>query len=271
MIHNSQKTIYGLLISSALEYGKHYVPDNNTTLNEKYGESIVEPPENEYPMARYIAIGTGVDDIDISSLRYSNHSSTDAALFNQIPFLAIEKSTDEAGGGFQEGYGLRVIEEIDGVDYAIYYLKEISSDDIRDSVYQVSDDNGNKTISRFNTASSDYLNPTPLDKEAIIASTEPLDYVLHVNKHIFRLTTTEKESINQYMTLKNNGTLPSFSLKEIAVCAGIKALDNATGIEHAENVQITHHVGVTLDSVILTDYSEDYVRTIDIGGVEPLL
>lgn len=268
MVLNSQRTVYGVDLELHRLAGMDYNIINNTSLNEKFSlYTEEEVPEGVYPTLKYLTIGTGEVDIIDNNLgySYSRHSPVDAALFNHIPFV-MKPVDEDLLPAEQTAYRFRKEEVIDGVTYAAYYLKVIDTIELRSDFYKVSTQNGVSSLSLFDTNDDALLYPVPKDRSASALDISTAEYVIKVLKLDFALTTAEITELKNVLTLKN---LDNVNITEIGLCTGIdKYIDNKFV---ATAVQISHHIGVNIELAIYLNTNTTFLRSIELGGGEPLM
>ena len=269
MVLNSQRTLYGVSIQLATLLNQPYTPLPNTTLNEKF---LIQPqvniPNGVYPAARYYTIGIGGNlKATNVAFSYSEHTATDAALYEHVPFVIKPLNSDLT---LQERlkYRFRKILNINGDEYAAYYLKVIPNITLPSSLYVISTNNGLHKLSILDTNTNDMLNPVPRDKAHALPDYVNIDYITKSAKLEFSLTVDEIAELKNVFTLLYN---EDKLITEIGVCSGIDSEPDANGDIEANNVQIAFHVGVDIDTTIYTTTSSDIVRSIEIGGVEPYI
>lgn len=266
MIINSQKTVWALDLNTHQMLGKQYRILPNTSLNQKF--DILpdeEVDEGVYPLIKYFAIGTGgADIINNSMLNHSLHKPIDAALFEHLPFV-MRRVTNDLLPEDRIKYRFRVIETINGIDYACYYLKVINEVELKEGLYEVHTSKDISSLGYFDTNRTDLLNPVPRVATNYIAP-ENNTYVARVIKILFELTPLEKEYIREAIEIKYAGNR---TLSEIGVCSGT----DVVGINHieAKSVQINYFVKVDIDMTEEFVLDGTFVRNIEIGGSEPLI
>ncbi len=268
MITNSQRTIYGLEVNTANLAGKPYTPKPNTTLNEKYNILPNELPgaDTNYSI-KYLAIGIGGSNAGSAANGYnfSQHSSVDAALFDQIPFI-MRPVANDLPASEQNKYRLKVGISINGVAYNQYFLRAIPSTDIVTGTYKISpvaSANGKLISMDFNN--SIYLSPTPLSNNRTYGSGS--EYVTSTCKLRFHLTPTDINEINNCITLLH-GTGITKNITEIGVCGGLDKTVN--GILESIHTQIYFHIGVNIDLQLSYDPIIGFLRAVELGSTEPI-
>lgn len=266
MILNSQKTMYGMHLAANMFMGLPHQDLPNTTLNEKFNilPKKVIPP-NVYPKIKYLTLGTGGNSlINNSVFKYSKHRATDAALFQHIPYI-MRPVTSDLVGVEREKYRLRVIETYNGIDYACYYAKVITSFINRPTIHEITTSNGVTTIKEMSTNNADILSPTP---RVVTNYIDPQlnNYAVQISKIGFNLYLSEIKEIRNVMTLRGTGIV---NLTEIGIVAGIDT-PTPTGTE-VTNATMIYFAKFDVDTQMNIDNNIDIVRNIEVGGMEPIL
>ena len=268
MVLNSQRTVYGVDLELARLANKPYNIINNTSLNEKFNVLVEETvPANTYPTLKYFALGVGEVDIikNNSGYSYSRHSPVDAALFHHIPFV-IKPVNNDLSDTERARYRFRVVEVINGISYACYYLKLIDTFELKDTFYKVSTNQGLSTLSIFDTNIATLLNPVPRDRSKDVISVTSAEYILKLMKITFELTPNELTELDNVLTLKQ---LSSSNLTEIGLCTGI---DKVVGnYSEATCVQVSHHIGINVAPSVYLNTGNSFLRSIELGGGEPMV
>ena len=239
MILTSQKTMYADNLEMNMLLGINQIDLPNTTLNEKFNVLPSQTIANGvYPKIQYLAIGVGGTDIIANAnYKFSNHSPIDAALFEHIPFI-MRPTTNDLLPVERANYRLRVLETHNGIEYACYYLKVITTVINKQGLFEIDIINGNPSMRYFNTNSINLLTPTPrivadnyldITKNTYYAKTTKIGFTLYIN---------EMEEINNVLTIIYGDTTRSIS--EIGVCTGIENILPDKSIE-AVNVTSSLH------------------------------
>jgi len=204
MTINGQRTMYGIHVELSRLLGKEYTPLANTTLNEKFDIiPNIELADSLYPTLGYYAIGVGGDPIIVGNpgYTYSKHSPVDAALFKHVPFL-MRTLTNDLSNDERSAYRLRVIETINNVDYACYYLKAIPLIELRDYFYKIVTVNDETVLRVFTTDTDKLLNPVPQTRSVDTTDITTSNYVTNIAKLKFALTLTEMEDLKTVFSLR---------------------------------------------------------------------
>jgi len=144
-----------------------FVPDQYSTLNEKFNVGNVNPPSDGYPTIGYIGIGRGGKTNVIGSgnntlVDMLQHNVTDGAFFEQIPFVMVPTTADLQPTE-RSRFRLRILETIGGVDYYSYYLMVLPTTGISVDRRIITITNGAQTSDLAYIPSAINLSPTPVD------------------------------------------------------------------------------------------------------------
>lgn len=271
MVINSQRTIYGLALQMAKLLNREYKIRNNTTLNEKFDiNTNISLEEGMYPSINYYAIGVGgtgyVDEVD--TYNFSKHKPTDAALFEHIPFVMRTLDNDLVLSE-RVKYRFRKVILVNGIEYAAYYLKVIDDDYTVDDIYLVDVADKVSKLSKFNSNSSDLLNPIPRDTTLNLTESLESTYITAATKLKFSLSTSELVDITETLQLLYGDNTKTIT--EVAVCSGIDVDVNGVDNALAVNVQIIYHFEVELLPQLDLANGKEIHRSLEIGGTEPLI
>ena len=187
MNYNSVKTIHLDYLNLCRSRQLDFSPLDYSTLNEKHGilagESV---PSGKYPIEQWVAIGRGghanVAGNGGAALQdVLQHSITDAALFDQIPWRLEEitnpgTGTDDLDLNTRLNYRLRKQITVDNVDYNAYYLKKLPVPASLPEANVLTTENGDTTSAAF-VPSASMLTPTPVQLQ-------PGQTIENTGKHI---------------------------------------------------------------------------------------
>src|ERR1035437_4515235 len=128
------RTIYSGDLQNSLLLGIPYATKKYSTLNEFLGIAAdVSLATTDTPKMRYAAIGNGghkmvVGSNGIAKIEPIQHTTTDAALYNQIPFV-LRAIGNDLSLADQANYGLKKRITVGvgaaSADYYAYYLKRL--------------------------------------------------------------------------------------------------------------------------------------------------
>lgn len=272
------RSIYGASLQTVLLCGLPYSLTPNTTLNEKFNiQAGVLPQNGAIPRVRYFAIGegghrtlAGADGVPYTAP--VPHNGYDAALFKHVPF-ALRKLDDDLTAVERQRYGLRKIEQINGVEYAAYYLRRIDTDGVAPLMEFTTVNNGDKTTSPF-TPTSANLNPTPLDVPAGGAIVTSGDYLSASAFLDMALTAQDIEEITNAALIKYENDLRAV-ISEIAIVAAVDQIVTGLGANGA-SITYTEALAATVVTFVaayhVLPYTQDGLDlSVNLGDTEPLL
>lgn len=162
----------GNLIAKCVLTGQNLNVPEFTTLNEKYGiladQSLGVKNGRDF-FLKYFGVGirgsncTGVDSRGVSAMKVNQHQPIDMDLFVPIP-MACRPINSDFDNVNRSKYRLRVVEDINGVAYAFYYLKLIDFSNYDPRLLKITrDENGNEIPVPFIPVKDDLFSPTPVD------------------------------------------------------------------------------------------------------------
>lgn len=274
MIRTSQRTLYNIDLHLCQLLQKPYEPLTNTTLNEKF--NILPKttlPTGVYPSLKYYAIGVGGESVldGVDGFKYSEHSPTDAALFQHIPFVMRNVLTNDLTDAEKANYRLRALEYHNGIQYACYYLKVITDFEIKPYFYSIKTLKEGTTVSSptlsiLDTNTSDLLNPTPKSRSITFENSNTINYITKLAKLNFTLLPSDIADLKNSLDILE---LSSSNITEIGVCTGIDIV--SAGMSEVLAAQVAFHVGVNLDIMSAFANNESIMKSIEIGGSETYL
>lgn len=274
------RTAWAGRLSSAIQHQIPFSFPQYSTLNEKLGiQSGVAVPTGQYPKSGYLAIGNkghsfSVGTEGVAVLKVLQHKATDAALFNQIPFI-LRQEDDDISPAQRSLYALRKIITVGNVNYIAYYLRrvDLSSASV-ETVIETTVDGVTSAKPFVPTASN--LSPTPV-------STDPLGTGSNVavltgesiiNKVEIPMVFTPEdvsECINACEILYGSDEYAMIS--EIGWCSGydktitIQASTGSFNFNEAIAVQVLNFIGAAHH---LKYISGGFSRTFNVGSDYPL-
>ena len=165
MTFNGLQTIYSIQLMNRMLIGKPYKPLPNTTLNELFGIEERTRKSDIYPKINLITIGYNKNTITESTTKYkllnNQHSATDAALFNHIPFY-LRKESEINLYPIPPYLRLRKKLIINNETYIAYYGKIITEFITKNDITLlkfINDDYAK--ITKLDTNTEDFLHPEP--------------------------------------------------------------------------------------------------------------
>lgn len=271
------RTAYFSQLQSAMVRGGAYKWLEHSTLNEKFQVLPKEyTPGGVYPILSYLAIGRGALGMFAGAdgqpdMMIHQHKSTDAALFEHMPFV-LRTLDNDLPAERRNRYALRQQVEFFGILYWAYWLRRVDFSQADTDLFlkRVLPD-GSTQVDDFVPDESN-LNPTPVDLSdsgtnllagySVIAST-----IIDIPLDDFDINEIRNASqIIKRATGKANIT-------EIALCTGgVKQIQaqSPTGtfpFNEAIGVQVASHV----QALYALDYiNEALTDKLELGISEPL-
>lgn len=274
------RTIFGAGINSALQSGIAYVPQEKSTLNEKFSIATNEGPgPDDYYRTNYIVIGnrghrsvTGADGIPYTTA--NQHKATDAACFGHIPFVLREIS-DDLSPTERERYALRRQEEHNGRQYFAYYAKRLNLSSATVNMQETSiGDDGTQTTQPFVPTNAN-LNPVPLsdteqESNVITASGNYVSASVPVTINFNAQDATELRNVARIIY----GSEDYAIISEMAWVAGVERTVTGPG-PGSSNINYRELVGAQVTTFVTTYYqlnmqNNGFTFTADVGVTEPL-
>lgn len=277
------RTVYGAYLQTCQYLNKAVGIRPFSTLNEKHGITVDEViTETEVPSVGYIAVGNKghkfkiVDD-GVAVPEVVQHTPTDAALYNQIPFIVRDVNNDLTPVE-RIKYAHRKVITVNDNDYIAYYLKRIDLlSVIPEMNYKtvVTDPVTNTTTVSTETFVTTAANLSPV--APVISSTSVTettgDYVTATAKVEFSLSSTDvQELLNACNIIYGDEAYGIIS--EIGICSGVDRLYELTYDGITSNYKEANFVQVTsfVSTFISLPHSTDGLNSIlDIGSTESLL
>ena len=223
------RTVFGSYLQTCSLLGQPVIIAPNSTLNEKLSiQSGIVFSAEQLPRMRYAAIGNGGHKMVMGSNGISRpepvqHRSTDASLYNQIPFV-LRLVANDLSPTQRQKYALRRIEEHDGISYIAYYLKKLDYIGVVPEMEYKTVTNGVTTSTAFIPNASN-LNPVPPDLANTGVNVSTGDYVSSVANIPFTLNVDE---VNDIINVANiiYGDTGYAIISEIALCSGVDKIVN---------------------------------------------
>lgn len=277
------RTVYGAYLQTVQLMDLNFSKMPHTTLNEKFGiNQNATLPQGVIPTLNYAAIGNGGHQMVIGANNISvpqplQHLPTDAALYNQLPFV-LRLPTNDLTAAQQANYRLRKNVSYNGRTYIAYYLKSLNlsqtAASINTNVPQLmykTVQNGTVTSTPF-TPTTANLNPTPPTTTTSGAVSTTGNYVSASSQVPFVLDSFD---LAEYSNVANiiYGDPAYAIISEIALCSGLDQPASGTFNGVAQNY--TDAVAVQVMNFISTFYPVQFMQDninilFDVGAVEPL-
>ncbi len=271
------RTIYGSYLQTCLKLQIPHVIAQYTTLNEKLGiQSGITPSPGVYPSVGYWCFGNkghtsqiGADGIGLNIV--AQHRATDAAMFNQLPFV-LRPATEDLTVSERANYALRRVETHGGDSYIAYYLKRINKTGIVAEMQYRANTNGTITVTPFVPTAAN-LSPTPVVIPDTGVTTLTGDYAVVTAEVDISLSAWEvAELLNVAEILYGDRNYAIIS--EIGICSGVDKVVTVTpgvgapfNFNEAIGVQINTHVAVLN---MLSSSNSGVTRILGLGTNDPL-
>ena len=276
MIKNSRSTIYLLYLLNRMLFKEKYTALPGTTLNEKLGvcsEIRTCANESDYPTPKYFAIGVGGEDVisNGSTYSFSKHTVVDAAPFDMVPFIMVPIDEDIPEDK-QMGYRLKKIEIVNNRQYYCYYLKVFSNNpDTRDIFFKLTptvvDGIISNIMSIFDTGTASALNPVPNDIDVTKCDIMDIHTIAYFTKVPFILTVNELKYLSDAISIKYPKKNKRFT--DVSICGGEDIILPNGRVEAAVVQVYTHFTMDMLTSLENANNTQDFIRYMDMGGLEP--
>lgn len=271
------RTLWFSDLQSAMVRGAAYKWLKYTTLNEKFNVLPLQyPGAQAYTKLGYIALGrgglgmeTGADGQNYPKIL--QHKSTDAALFNHMPF-SLRLLDNDLPAQYRARYALRQQVEYNGTAYWAYWLKRVDFSQADTDLFL------KQTLADGTVTTTDVvpdesnLNPTPTDLTesgtnllsgySVIAST-----IISLPLDDFDIA--EIRAASQIITQAADRAIVS----ELALCTGADQVINASS--GTGTFPFTEAMGVQIATFVQALYPLDYINesltdNLELGISEPL-
>ena len=265
-----QRTLYSNYLQSVLLGNWQFQLEANSTLNELFNIQPGVAP-SVTPTLGYYAIGNGGHRITagangIPLLAEVQHSGTDAALYNHIPFILREIGND-IDVVTQAQYALRRAETHNGLQYIAYYLKRLPMSTTTPSMEYITVANGVSTTTAFTPTSSN-LNPTPPALSNTGVNLVSGDYVAASAKMTIALTPAEITEILNMATIIY-GDPNAAIISEIALCSGVDKVVSSVNGAGGNSAQISFNEAIAVQC--LTYINSQFFLAGNTQGIQSLL
>jgi len=270
------RTLWFSDLQSCMVRGAPYSIKSNTTLNQKFSIQPNETPGGGvYPILSYMCIGRGALKMEIGGdgKHYpviQQHASTDAALFEHMPFV-LRQLNDDLPPAKRNDYALRKQVTINSVTYWAYYAKRVDFTTAVTKLYLKQVVGGNATIndyipdaSNLNPVHQDLSNPGTnlLAGQSVMAST-----IIGLHLDSFDIAEIRNASIIE------TGETDRALISEVALCTGSSKVIQAPtqGGSFSFNEAIAMQVATFIQALYPLDFiNNDIVNQLELGISEPL-
>jgi len=259
------KTHYAVMRNLYIENDLMPEVDYFTTLNASMNIGLVIKGTMSKNYLKYLGIGIGkVENIEtITSQGFKPHA-LNRALYNHIPFIVRLLATDLIQSE-REKYRIRVVKNINGIDYVLYYLRIFNNTEITINEYKVSrTDDGIDTPNVF-VPQNENLNVLKYTPESYMLSVT--NFIVAVKKYTIVLTTEELNEI--YLGLQILYPNETKTIGEFGLFSGVDGNDTSNNVELADTQ--LNYIVKTNGIPILQVNENNVIREIDIGGMEVMI
>lgn len=272
-----RRTLYGAALQTAQLLGLDVDILANTTLNEKLSVNATATlGVNEVPRMQYISIGIGghrgaVGTDGISLVESIQHSATDASSYRMFPFVMRPLDSD-LNSVEMARYALRRIENHNGVDYAVYYLRRIDLSTVSIALKKKTIYQGTETVTDFVPSTAVLAPVAPATNPG--SNTVDGDYVYATAqvKIVFDAFDAT-EILNTAMVLYNDENYAFLS--ELGFVTGVDRVMQAVGansqtfnMNEVIAAQVFCHVSAMQPMV---NQRNGFESTYDVGIAEPMM
>lgn len=270
------RTLRFSTLQSAMVRGAPYKWKPYTTLNEKFNvQPKIYPGSSVFPVLSYMAIGRGGMGMETGADGeiYPNilqHRSTDAALFNHMPF-SLRLLNNDLPANRQSRYAMRQQVEYHGEMYWAYWLKRVDFTQADTEMFLKRIIDGVPDIQSYVYDSSN-LTPTPVDMTDsgsnllggynAVAST-----IIGITLDDFDIQ--EIRDASRIITRSSNRA----TISELALCSGAtKQIQVPSG---SGTIAFNEAIGVEVATFIKAMYPLDFINksftdNLELGISEPL-
>lgn len=270
------RTAYFSQLQSAMVRGGQYKWLPHSTLNEKFNVIPQDYPVGAFPVLSYLALGRGGMGMFAGAdgkpePLIHQHKSTDAALFEHMPFV-LRTLDNDLPAERRNRYALRQRVEYFGIPYWAYWLKRVdfSLADTDLFLKHVLPD-GSSTVTNFVPTEAD-LNPVPTDLTNSGTNLLAGWSVLASSIIELPLDSFDINEIRNASMIIKRATGKAY-VSEIALCTGAVKQIQAPG--QNGTFAFNEAIGVQVASFIQTMYPLDYINQsitdqLELGISEPL-
>lgn len=272
------RTIYGAYLDSCKKIGAAFNMKANTTLNEKFSVQAGVPPDaNTYPNVTYYAIGNGghvgkVGADGVFKLSQQMFYATSAALYNHLPFV-LRPFGNDLSPTDRTKYGLRRIEQRNGVNYIAYYLRRLDMTNVQPSMSLTTVQDGQSVTTPF-VPDSSCLNPTPPLLSNTGVNTTDGTYVNSKATIGIILSDIDVQEFLNVIDIIYQGDRDYAMISEIAMCSGVDRQVQVTDASNSSSFNMLEAICVQVNDFVNTvaslQFTNDVSWNLDIGATEPL-
>lgn len=267
-----RRTGYGALLSVYQTFGVPFGLLGSTTLNEKLSiQATAVLGVNETPRVRYLALGIGghrgrVGSDAVTLIDPVQNDAVNASPYRIMPW-AIRELANDFTIGERDKYALRRAENINGVDYAVYYLKRLDVTNLAPKLVQKEIVNNTTTTVDF-VPNSEHLNPVPPALPNNGAQTVDGKFIQAVAQLEIVLSPEEVEEVLNAAVILY-GSEDYALISELELVSGVDRSVTQSGATYTEAIaaQVHTHINVLLP---MKSQRGGFTITLDVGATEPL-
>jgi hypothetical protein len=270
------RTVYLNELNAAWTHQRPYRVRPYSTLNEKLGILHNTTSTVVYPSVKYFGVGVGGQGFrtgagGVPETVYYQHDPSDAALFEQIPFV-LRKLDNDLAPSQRERFALRKEITFNAVPYIAYYLRRINFTNVNYTTRYRNINAGSVTESVFETTSTN-LSPTKNIPTTNSVNPTSGDYLVTSARIPLEFTAEDvDELLNVFMVM--DGNYLRARLSEIAICSGIDHTIPVTASSGQFN--FTDAISVQVMTFMAEDRAlqfntRGFTHEIDLGSNVPLL
>jgi hypothetical protein len=269
------KTIYHTHLELLKALNKPFTVIEHSTLNEKFGieaNTLVEA--GAYPELSYIAIGRGGHRGRMTAggstlIDILQHNIKHAALYEHLPFIMREVGNDLAPS-VRQNYGMRRLEEHNGTQYFVYYLKKINYESSYPEIKELLVSDGEVTDSEYIPLPAQ-LNPVPIPYSNTTVNTSSGKHISVQSTIEIKLTETDIAEIIAAVEIIYGDTGFATISEIAAVTASIQTVSTTVGglnvsYDEAIAAQIANFIPANIDLKFTT---KEISNTYSLGNISP--
>lgn len=273
---NTVRTAYGAYLQDCLYFGLPYSAPAHSTLNEKLNILPTTAIDSAtIPTVKYFGIGCGGHKAGVGAnnavfLQTQPHITSDAAFYNQVPFV-LRLPNNDLTATEQAKYRFRTLVSYNGITYVAYYLKVLDLSSVQAQMTYNAVSNGVTTTSNFAPTTSN-LNPTPPDLNPDGTYVTTGDYISVLAAVGINFTSDDvAELLNVFNIIFGSENYAIIS--EIALCSGVDKTVSGTFNGVAANY--LEAIGVQICNFMAAIYALQFNNTgisitANVGSTEPM-
>ena len=260
-VQNSKETILGMVFDVEQRFGTTPLNDTLSTLNAKFQVFNTRTPTNAR-YVKYFCWGNGGRVNDDSSLTSAAYIlGTNMCLYNIMPFRAVPLESD-LDAATRANYAMRVVENINGVNYACYYLKKLTVTQSTVQLVVTDPSTGVETAYTFNYSDLSPTVPTADSNGVITDVADEVSVILPATVAI-----TGAEAV-EAVSVKNGGDMRYAVVSELGfVTASTESVSvndvNGVAFNYNEAILAQMVSQITMVGYSFTGTSDTWDKTIN--------